>query len=513
MRQRIWSTGQQEGLLRADVAVIGFALIAVAALSGSPTAGLETAAGGTALVIGCLAIPRQHRLGVLLAVLILAGVDALPGPDLDTTIVKAGLYEQDVVVIMLILLLLADNVRHRFGGILETRLGRFLLIASLLNLAWWFATLYRTSLNPLLSITHSANAGFAALTVALLVPLMAGTLQRANVRNAMLVTVGCWSVFEAVVYVLASVGHGHGLDLLHPTNAIQQGSTLRVYAPAEDLFSAVLAISVAAALLSPSARVRRFAAVIATVNLLAVVVELTRAQYLGTTFGLIVAMAIWMRGPLARVALRRLIATAVLGVAIISAAFVLAPQGKVANTVSSTAQRITSIGSATSSNQQTSTLAVRASEASLLEQRLGGHALFGLGFISPRDLYDPSLPFGSIFNSDVGVLNIVMSMGIVGAVLYYLSLLGVSVALVARARKRLADNMVWLALGTLAACLSVLGTSVTLVTFFSPTGIVTVATMLGLGAAVVLAPPATGTELSPIVPDDAYARLLALPVP
>jgi hypothetical protein len=106
-----------------------------------------------------------------------------------------------------------------------------------------------------------------------------------------------------------------------------------------------------------------------------------------------------------------------------------------------------------------------------------------------------------------------MSMGIVGAVLYYLSLLGVSVALVARARKRLADNMVWLALGTLAACLSVLGTSVTLVTFFSPTGIVTVATMLGLGAAVVLAPPATGTELSPIVPDDAYARLLALPVP
>jgi hypothetical protein len=121
-----------------------------------------------------------------------------------------------------------------------------------------------------------------------------------------------------------------------------------------------------------------------------------------------------------------------------------------------------------------------------LEQRLGGHALLGLGFIDPRDQYDPSLPYGSIRNSDVGILNVVMTMGVVGAVLYYLPLLTVGVALAIRGWRGCSNTIAWIGLGSFAWCVTAAVTSPTLVTLFSPTGVVSAAAMLGLGLVVVL---------------------------
>jgi hypothetical protein len=89
----------------------------------------------------------------------------------------------------------------------------------------------------------------------------------------------------------------------------------------------------------------------------------------------------------------------------------------------------------------------------------------------------------------VGVLNVTMTMGIVGSVLYYLPLVGITVALILRSARVLDEDLRWLALGTLAVCVGMLVTSITLVTLFSPTGVVSVATIFGLGAFVALAPP------------------------
>jgi len=180
-----------------------------------------------------------------------------------------------------------------------------------------------------------------------------------------------------------------------------------------------------------------------------------------------------------------------LTVVVVATAAVIAvsPQGKVADALNSAGSRLGSVvATATSGNTATSTVAVRLSELSLLEQRLGSHAVLGLGFIDPRDQYDPSLPFGSIRNSDVGLLNVTMTMGIIGTLLYYTPLLLVAVGLALRGRELWPDDAGWLGFGAFAWTVTALITSVTLVTLYSPTGVVSSAAMLGLGAVVLLRP-------------------------
>jgi hypothetical protein len=495
-RVRPWAA-DLPSIARFDLAVVGLgllaALVVTRSLSGGAAAGIVVLA---IVVSACVAVPRGYRFGSLIGLAVLAGLDALPGPDLTAHVVKFGLTEQDVVVLLLILMLGIDNWRNSFGQIHRTRLGQFIILCSVLNCTWWLYTLYRTTLDPGLSFTHSASFGSDFIFLALLLPLLAGTLRRANIRNPMLVVIGAWSVFEACVLILAAVGHGAGASLLHPTGTADVSGLTRIYAPVQDLYSAVVPMSIAAALLASSRRLRLFAGIVASANLLALGLELTRANYLGFAVGLIVAMIFYMRGPRARLALRRLIAVTGAIALLITGTVIAAPHSGVGHAISSTSSRIASIGSATGSNPETSTLAERSSEASLLEQRLGNHGLLGLGFVSPRDVWDPSLPQGSIRNSDVGLLNVTMTMGIIGTVLYYLPLVGIAVALILRSARGLDEDLRWLALGTLAVCVGMLVTSITLVTLFSPTGVVSVATIFGLGAFVALAPPPRESPLA-----------------
>jgi len=129
-------------------------------------------------------------------------------------------------------------------------------------------------------------------------------------------------------------------------------------------------------------------------------------------------------------------------------------------------------------------VAERAYELHLLEQRLGGQYVLGLGFISPRDQPDINLPFNSIYNSDVGAFNVVIMMGLIGAVLYYLAIVTTTVMLVLKSRAVRGERRLY-AHGALGACVLSLITSVTLVSFFAVTGICTIAASIGIGAAVI----------------------------
>ena len=180
--------------------------------------------------------------------------------------------------------------------------------------------------------------------------------------------------------------------------------------------------------------------------------------------------------------------------------YVVAPQVRVAQAIGQIATRAaSSVGAASSSNQVTSTVAVREYELQLLEQRLGGSYMLGLGFVDPRDQFDPNLPYGTIENSDVGLFNVVMTDGVVGTVLYYLSLLFTTLMLIVRARA-IPDGERGYAAGALGACVLTLITSLTLVSFFGLTGVSTVAGAIGVGAAVVAGQPARSRaeELAPL---------------
>jgi hypothetical protein len=139
-------------------------------------------------------------------------------------------------------------------------------------------------------------------------------------------------------------------------------------------------------------------------------------------------------------------------------------------------------------------VAERLVEASLIEQPLRGHELLGLGFLDPTYVYFVGLPSGSIRNPDVGLLNITATMGIIGTVWYYLAIVGITLGLVVRARSLRSSPFGWLGLGVLAWCVTTLVSSITLVTLFSPTGVVPAAAMLGLGVVVLMAPSAPGRQ-------------------
>jgi hypothetical protein len=386
------------------------------------------------------------------------------------------------VLIGLIGLLALDIARNRLWVFFRIGLGRFLLLAALANVGWWLFTLYRTSLVSGISVTHAASFGRDFLYVQLLIPLLAASFQRSHLRRAVLVTVGVWSVIPACALLLGTVSHGHFSSLLHPVKFRKVNGLTRIYTPVADLFPVAFELAAAVAVLGRSTRLRRYAALIALANLLALVAGQTRAQYLATAIGLLVAAAWSLRGPAARIAMRRMLAAAA-GVAAILAFLLGAfPNSGPSHTISKYASRLGSVGAAASSNSTTtSTLAVRAVEAHTLEVHLGSHAILGLGFIDPRDHYDPNLPSGSIRNADVGLLNTVMTEGIIGTALYYLSLVAVT-ALLMRRRSLSGSKLAWANLGALAGCLTTIGASVTLVTFFTTTGIVVVALLVALGA-------------------------------
>jgi hypothetical protein len=268
----------------------------------------------------------------------------------------------------------------------------------------------------------------------------------------------------------------------------QTGSVTRLYVFSADLLTVVLMFSWAFVLTARAKRVRQFAAVVALFALVAVAMLQTRALYFGCAGGAVVAAAVYLRLRDWRTVLRRLAIGVAACAFVILALYTVAPQVRVTHALSDIATRAaSSIGAAGSSNQVTSTVAVREFELQLLEQRLGKSYMLGLGFVDPRDQFDPNLPFGTIQNSDVGLFNAVMTMGVVGTVIYYLPLLLTTLLLIVRARA-MPEGQRGYAAGALGACVLTLITSLTLVSFFDLTGVSTVAGAIGIGAAMVAEP-------------------------
>jgi hypothetical protein len=120
-----------------------------------------------------------------------------------------------------------------------------------------------------------------------------------------------------------------------------------------------------------------------------------------------------------------------------------------------------------------------------------------LGFLDPRDRYFVGLPSwdgGSIHDTDVGVLNTVMTMGVLGSILQSIPIFMLGWLLIRRRRESRANGKSeWLAFGGLGALAALTATGVTLVIFFDPTTIVLCALLIAV-CAVTLSDPKPGTE-------------------
>lgn len=462
------------------VVIVGFGLAVFAA--SEPSTKTVGALIGLAAIA---ALTWRFGLGVWLAVLALGSIDALPGPGLETIETPLlHLYLSDTLIAVLILTLLLDNGRNGFRHLFDNGTRRVLSIWSGIFLLVWIATVARSYIWAGIQLSHAMDYGRDFAFFAALVPLFAATFTRPRVLRAVLVTLAIGILAADIAEILSVTTHHTLTFLVHPKQTTELDGITRLYVSAQYLAVVAAMLGVGLLLFGGDRRLRVLGAALALLSTSSVAVELTRAQYVGGAVGLMVALVVWMTfGRRASQLARRRLGKLLLIICIFAALITLIHPPQINNTaISGVEERFTSVfTSLSSANASQSTVAYRAIEASQLEQVLGSNWLFGLGFLDPRNHYVVGIRNGSIRNGDVGVLNAVMTMGVVGALLVYFPLIFILIGL---GRRAISGNESpghsWIAFGSAAWIVSALTSSLTLVTLFSSPGLCISALALGV---------------------------------
>lgn len=147
------------------------------------------------------------------------------------------------------------------------------------------------------------------------------------------------------------------------------------------------------------------------------------------------------------------------------------------------------------------TVAVREEVTRSMVRALGGQWPYGLGFVPPSAHYFLGLPSGSIRNSDLGVLNVVMTMGAIGAFVLYLPFVLGLIQCLQRSPARWSNEYSWLRYGGAVWIVATLVSSVTLVTLFSTSGLA-----LAAVAMTVLVHPSVSGAPAQVAVSDAQPR-------
>ena len=440
---------------------------------------LRAVTAGVALA--CVAVMLQRRaFGVLLGVAILINLNGIPGVNVN----QAGVAISRVQDISAVALLLALLVVVASGRITKrSALQRQLYVASFALAGWWLLTWARTAafegIPPVLAAKFARDFLLFALTLPLLCDVF---VTYPKLRRQVLWTLGAGASIYAAAQIAQSRGHVNLDFLLHPELRTVVQGTIRVYSPMNGLSRAAFALAAGALILAPNQRLRRWALLPTLLFGTAVLLQLTRAAYFGAVVGFVVAGGIWWfrRGPIRHVARKQLILVPLLALGLLGVgASLSATERHLFSTAVTRALAGFSDVSSTSG-----TVAVRVNVSRAMFSQLGGNWPVGLGFIHPAAHYYPTLPNGSIRDSDLGVLNALMLMGALGAILIYLPLLLVLRGLI-RASPRPGSTEhgeEWIRLGASVWVVGVIASSITLVDLFSFGGLQLSACLLGLAA-------------------------------
>jgi hypothetical protein len=234
--------------------------------------------------------------------------------------------------------------------------------------------------------------------------------------------------------------------------------------------TAGVAVSVAACMVARGPRLRTFSLGVAVLLTTSTVVQLTRARWIGLLVGILLVSAWLMINGGSRVSgtVRRRLGIGLAGLVFAGLVVVLAVPGIASG--GTIIHRVLSVF--TDLQKGGGTVAVRESVTKTLKGYLGEKWPAGLGFVPPSAHYYQGLPHGSIRDSDVGVLNAIVTMGIVGAVLVYLPVVSMLAYSLRRTSRGSSGPYGWLRYGGAIWIISTLVSSITLVTLFSPSGLV-----------------------------------------
>jgi hypothetical protein len=441
--------------------------------------GWAAATGHATILLAAVGVAAMCALaltqrGAFIGICLLTAMDGLPFID-ASRYATSKLTIEDVAVFVLVVAstgwIVSSDREHRLSTT-----ARVLSYAGVALITWWSFTVLRTWAGQETSLTHAASFGrdfgyFGALLIVL--PRVRLT-QRDVGALLGVVTVGT-CVF-AIGQVMIGAGLGRPGSLISFRYTLTESGVTRVFSDMTDLVTAGLAVSVSACLLARNLKVRLVAVPVALLLTVSTVLQLTRARWIGIIIALLLISLWFILNNDARVAavLRRrlgvmIVALLFVGVAVVLAVPDVLSGGTVINRLSSVFTEFQSGGG---------TVAIRESVTRSMTAYLGDKWPAGLGFISPTSHYFVGLPEGSIRDSDVGVLNAVMTMGAIGAALIYLPVLAMLAACLRRTPRTRDAPYGWLRLGGAIWILATLISSVTLVTLFSAAGLAMTAVIL-----------------------------------
>jgi hypothetical protein len=458
-------------------AVVGGALAGAASTQPRSLLALLTLAG-----LGAAAWLAVRARGVLLGLLLLAVANALPGVDLGSQAVLPGGVPVQDLAIVLVSALLAERTLRAWGERARRPWVRRAVAWGCVLAMWWWITWVRSVVGAGITPLDAALFGRDFLFFALLVPLALAGLDRRDLPGlAAVVLAG--GMLTALGQIATVIGGSDVSFLVHVNTLKPEGGLTRVYSQANDLVIMLVPLGLGLVLLARTVALRRVGIGVTLVAALATALMQTRAIY-ATVPTAILALSTVLAlkpgpvGAAVRAGARRVVVGAALGVGALALA---APQVFTSSTFGRITERAFSgLGAA---SEETGTVAYRAHLDDTLLQLLGGRWLIGMGFLHPKDFYVAGVPFGTIRNSDLGVLEAIMPMGVIGTVLLYVPpVVGLCVLTRRLSRAPGVADYAWLTYGVASWILSVLLGSITLVTLFNPAGLTYVALMLAAAA-------------------------------
>jgi hypothetical protein len=460
-------------------------IAAVAVLVGAPVGGWLIATGHQGVIFACCAAVAALVLarwwpGPFVALTVLVIMNGVPAVDLSTRVVGSfGIQDCGVLA-------LAAGLYSYRGEIVvgrERRVARIAAIWSACFVAWWIITFARSVLLDGIPIRYVVSYGRDFLYFAILLPLaVRARLPSKSVRYGVLLLIA-----GVVVYAVGQIGSalsGHELSwLVHPLESGKTSGLVRLASPMSEVVSTSL-IFLAAWLVAGGVSRRQVpAAALVTLLAVSVALQLTRSNYAAMVVALVTGVAVHSirGGSFTAVIVRVAMAVLVVTVAVIALGTAKVANSGIGDVASSVATRAESGVSAVSNSS--GTFGYRTHLDATMLHVLGSQWPIGLGFLDPTVHYVAGVPEGAIRNSDVGVFNALMTMGVIGALFIYAPLLYGFVALLRASRSwgRLElSKRRWIAYGAAAWIAWALVGSWNLVVLFSVTGLVITALVLGV---------------------------------
>jgi hypothetical protein len=416
---------------------------------------------------------------VTVCVLLLAILNGIPFVDFESFVAPGSFRPNDLFVLILLVALGTWGVRDS-----RRATPRYVVLArwwGAVFLTWWLFTLIRSSFLDTVPLLQASLYGRDFLYFGLLVPALVGIAWKRDELLLIARILGGATLLFALAAIASSLGIADLTFITHPNLTANFEGITRLYAPMNDLVVLGFATGIGLALLATTVKLQRLGWLLALVMGVEFALQLTRAAYLAALLAVMVTIALWLyQRDAISLRMRPRVFSLVLCLVLIVGAFTFVGGHASGGAVGAVVNRATSSLSDVQSRGEN--VGYRLDVANRMGTVLGGDWPIGLGFLHPSYHYVPDLPDGSIRNSDLGVSNSLMTMGVIGTLLLYVPLLWAIVALQrARTRRRGSPSEGWLGYGIAAWLLIAVAASATLSTLFTVNGLALAAFVLSLG--------------------------------